>query len=139
MKKIVSILLLVCTVLSLCFVACGHEHTWNEPTYDLPKTCSGCDETQGKSIKEMLKGEWKNDDSNTYLWVEFTDTGFSADMVVLGKKSGGYFAHKGSVILEGDVITLYEDDGDKYIYYTFEIIDDIIKLFDNDGEEWIKI
>lgn len=48
MKKIISILIVV--LLAINLVGCKHEHTWVEATYDAPKTCSTCGETEGEPL-----------------------------------------------------------------------------------------
>lgn len=54
MKRLVCLLLALGIIFSLC--ACGHEHTWLEPTCTEPRTCSECGKTEG----EPLGHKWKD-------------------------------------------------------------------------------
>ncbi len=47
-KKTISICLALILLLSLS--ACGHEHQWAEATCTTPKTCTGCNETEGEAL-----------------------------------------------------------------------------------------
>ena len=138
MKKTISILLMICT-LTLCLVSCGHEHEWSNATYENPKTCSSCGEKEGDSIKDMLLGEWCEEGStNIYLCITFTSDGFTADGVIDGNMSGGYFARRGTVEVVDNIINLYETNGQKYIYFTYTIEANTIKLIDYEGNTWVK-
>ena len=48
MKRIISLILVLATVLS--FTACGCDHTWLEATCTTAKTCSTCNATEGESL-----------------------------------------------------------------------------------------
>ena len=141
-KKLIIIggvaVIVIAIALILILTIGKHEHTWKEPTYDSPKTCSDCGETEGYSIKQMLEGEWRDGNGTIYLTVTFSDKGFDADMVVNGSPSGGYFAPSGTVEQDGNKLILWETNGNKYIYFTYEIKGNSIYLVDNDGTEWIK-
>ena len=54
MKKLICLLLALGMLFSLC--ACGHEHTWIEPTCTEPRTCSECGKTEG----EPLGHKWED-------------------------------------------------------------------------------
>ena len=56
MTRISSILLIICSLLC-CFVSCGHEHNWSNPTCITPKTCYNCGETEG-NVSEHSFGSW---------------------------------------------------------------------------------
>ena len=138
MKKIISILLLICT-LTPCLASCGHEHEWINATYDNPRMCSSCGETEGVSIKDMLLGEWCEEGATTiYMSITFTSNGFSSDTVLGGSMLGGYFAHEGTVEVVDDILNLYETNGQKYSYFTYTIESNTIKLIDYEGKTWVK-
>ena len=48
MKKVV--ILILCMIMTIALVGCGHEHTWQEATCTSPKTCSECGETEGGAL-----------------------------------------------------------------------------------------
>ena len=138
MKKTIAILLMICT-LTLCLVSCGHEHEWSNATYENPKMCQKCGETDGMSIKEMLLGEWKEEgaSSNSYVGICFTNDGFTSDVVLNGEASG-IFPDEGTVTVSDDTIQLINDDGSGYTYFTYIIDENGISLTGKDGEKWTK-
>ena len=48
MKKVA--ILILCMIMTIALVGCGHEHTWQEATCISPKTCSECGETEGGAL-----------------------------------------------------------------------------------------
>lgn len=137
MKRTMCVVLMLALI--FVFASCGHEHEWQNPTYENPKICSGCGEQTGLSIKEMLLGEWcESGSSNIYLGVWFTNDGFTADIVMNGSASNGAFATEGTVEVSGNKITLFQTNGKTYIYYTYVIHEDTIALTDYEGKTWVK-
>lgn len=122
----------------LMLASCGHEHAYAPATLDTPATCE-CGETEGVSIREMLKGDWREaGTSSIYLCVEFTETGFNGNIVINGEKTQT-LASTGRVEMEGNTITLWENNGKKYIYYNYEMSDGEIKLVDYEGKSWVRV
>ena len=141
MKKTISILLIVCA-LAFCLVSCGHEHDWLNATYDNPKTCSSCGETEGTSIKEMLLGDWKEEGSSNiaYVRISFTNDGFKGNLVMNGSaSSGGAFSSEGTVKVSGNTIDLTYADGSQYASFTYTIDSETISLTSKEGKKWIRI
>ena len=141
MKKTISILLMICA-LTFCLVSCGHEHEWREPTYDTPKICADCGETEGASIKEMLMGDWKEEGSSSvaYVRISFTDDGFKGNLVMNGSaSSGGAFSSEGIVEVSGNTVDLIYANGSKYASFTYTIDSDTISLTNKEGKKLIKI
>lgn len=139
MKKTIAILLMICT-LTLCLVSCGHKHEWSNATYENPKICQKCGETDGMSIKEMLLGEWKEEGASSisYVGICFTNDGFTSDVVLNGEASG-IFLDEGTVTVSDDTIQLIKDDGSGYTYFTYIIDENGISLTGKDGEKWTKL
>ena len=51
MNKITRILAIVMAIaMVFSMTACGHEHQWTEANCTTPKTCSGCNETEGEAL-----------------------------------------------------------------------------------------
>lgn len=48
-KKMIAVSL-VMLLLCIAMTACGHEHTWQDATCIAPKTCTGCNETEGEAL-----------------------------------------------------------------------------------------
>ena len=48
MKKLLSFVL--CLIIAVLLIGCGHQHTWQEATCTNPKTCSECGETEGEPL-----------------------------------------------------------------------------------------
>lgn len=53
MKKILCIVLVLCSMLSLA--ACGCEHAWLDATCTEPMTCAKCGETEGETAEHLWK------------------------------------------------------------------------------------
>ena len=141
MKKTISILLVICTLI-LCLASCGHEHEWSNATYDNPRTCSSCGETEGASIKEMLMGDWKEEGSSSiaYVCISFTNDGFKGNLVMNGSaSSSSAFSSEGIVSVSGDTIDLTYTSGKNYASFTYTIDSDNISLISKEGKKWIKI
>lgn len=45
-----ALLLITAITISVLLSGCGHEHQWQEATCTSPRTCSTCDETEGKAL-----------------------------------------------------------------------------------------
>ena len=137
MKKIFCAIILMISM-SLAMTSCSHEHVWKEATLDEPKTCAECYETSGTSIRDMLIGDWKQEDKTSiFVCVEFTESQFRGNIVVSGKKSDT-LAERGTYAIEGSRLILTNNSGSTYIYFTYEILDDSIKLIDHEGNVWVK-
>ncbi|MBQ8146048.1 MAG: hypothetical protein IJ039_04635 [Clostridia bacterium] len=127
MKKIISILAVLCMCFCLCavFASCGHEHTWNEGEIvkaatreaDGTKkfTCTECEETKEESFalvttitEEQWKAAWALDN-------------FTASVKVNGEVFSDIKADNGSAFMDVGSMEMYLAKKDGTLYTVVEI------------------
>ena len=159
MKKSIGILLLICT-LSLCLVSCGHEHEWGnwESRYESKATyskngiekriCNSCGEKEQRDVPALgdagvqnyLNGHWRKKGASKddfLIDILFDGERFTAKVYMSGKEYS-YMGGSGKVIIDENKVTLKNDDGSTYIYFTYEIGNDTIVMIDYDISLWEK-
>ena len=159
MKKIICLVTLIC-MLSLCLASCGHEHEWGnwESEYESKATyskngtekriCASCGEEEIRTIpalgdagvQKYLNGHWREKGSSKedfLIDILFENNRFTAKVYMSGREYS-YMGGSGNVVIDEDKITLKNDDGSTYIYFTYEIGNDTIVMIDYDLNVWEK-
>ena len=153
LSVVASMLILICILTS-----CGHEHEWSEWNVDQKATystngtesryCYGCDEEENRNVEaygdagvyKLLNGHWRTKGASKddfLIDILFEDSKFTATVYMYGQKYS-YMGGSGTVEITDELITLKQSNGKTYIYFVYEIGDDIIVLIDNDIEPWEK-
>jgi hypothetical protein len=152
MKKIISILLLICT-LSLCLVSCGHEHEWNDWKIENPatvlndgleyRTCE-CGERETRILSKIgaenvLSGKWiwkAYPNNPVYMYLSFSGQNVRYGMNMLGSdvESGTWNC---TYKVERTTLTLTTEDGTDFIF-SIQDLGSTLKVFDDDGHEYIR-
>ena len=159
MKKFISIVALIC-MLATCLVSCGHEHEWGnwESEYESKATyskngierriCNSCGEEEQRDVpalgdagvQKYLNGHWREKGASKddfLIDILFDGERFTAKVYMSGKEYS-YMGGSGKVIIDEDRVTLKNDDGSTYIYFTYEIGNDTIVMIDYEISVWEK-
>ena len=152
MKKIISILLLICT-LTLCLASCGHEHEWsgwkieNSATVlndGLEYRICECGERETRIISKIgaenaLSGKWiwkAYPNNPVYMYLSFNGQNVRYGMNMFGSdvESGTWNC---TYKVEGTTLTLTTEDGTDFIF-SIQDLGSTLKVFDDDGHEYIR-
>ena len=159
MKKIISIVVLIC-LLTLSFVSCGHEHEWgdweseyeNKATYSKNGTekrvCNSCGEEETRTVlalgdvgvQKYLDGHWREKGASKddfLIDILFEGNRFTAKVYMSGIEVS-YMGGSGAVVIDENQVTLKNDDGSTYIYFTYEIGNNTIVMLDYEFSVWEK-
>lgn len=157
MKKIISIVVLIC-MLTIGFASCGHEHEWGNWTsdYDTKATysrsgiekriCNSCGKEEQRDVpalgdagvQEYLNGHWRERGATKddfLIDILFDGGRFTAKVYSDGDELD-WFGGSGDVIIDEDRVTLMNDDGSTYIYFTYEIGNGSIVMLDYKASPW---
>ncbi len=99
---------------------------------------SSCGAQKAKTPEELLQGKWRIDNDNTFSYVSFEIEGDKYVYSIILNDEILSNTSKGIVVINSGTITLQTDKGETYESFSYTIAGDIISLTDDKGQKWIK-